>query len=80
VALVLQAARARISLERSQGKAAVEAAEDRASATAIEAAVQAAWKKWYAEALREAVDLPPAGPSQELRTAVEEALKRLALF
>jgi hypothetical protein len=67
-------------LERSQGKALVERAADQTAAKAEEAAVEAAWKKWYAEALREVIDLPPAGPGEELRAAIETALRRLALL
>ena len=77
--LVMVAAGSRIRLERSQGRALVEKAEDPAAARAEEAAVVAAWKKWYAEALQEVVALPLAGPSPELRTAVDDALRRLRL-
>jgi hypothetical protein len=77
--LIVAAAARRLRLERSQGAARVAKAEDQAAAKAEEAAVEAAWRKWYAEALREVIDLPPGGPSQELRTAVERALRRLAL-
>ena len=76
--LVVAAAGGRMRLERSQGKALVERAADQVAAEAEEVAVVAAWKTWYAEALREVVDLPPAGPSQKLRTAVEQALRRVA--
>jgi Zn-dependent M28 family amino/carboxypeptidase len=78
--LIVAAAARRLRLERSQGAARVAKAEDQAAAKAEEAAVEAAWKKWYAEALREVIDLPPAGPSEELRAAVETALRRLALL
>jgi hypothetical protein len=76
--LLEQAASARITLEKRQGAGLVKAAADRAAAEATEAAVMAAWRKWYGEALREVLDLPPAGPTPELRAAVERAIERLA--
>jgi aminopeptidase YwaD len=72
------AASSRLALERRQGAALVEAAADKAAAQATEVAVNAAWRKWYSEALREVLDLPPAGAGPELRTAVERAVERLA--
>ena len=38
----------------------------------------AAWRKWYGEALREVLELPPGGADLELRAAVERALQRIA--
>ncbi len=55
----------------------MKAAPDRTAAEATEAAVMAAWRKWYAEALREVLDLPPAGATPELRAAVERAVERV---
>ena len=76
--LLEQAAVARFRLERLQGARLVQSAPDRAAAEATEAAVVAAWRKWYGEALREVSDLPPGGANPDLRTAVERALERLA--
>jgi hypothetical protein len=75
--LVEQAAIARLALERRQGRALVADAADTSAAEATEAAVQAAWRKWYGEALREVIDLPPAGADQALRQAVEQAVARI---
>jgi hypothetical protein len=75
--LVEQAAIARLALERRQGHALVADAADRSAAEATEAAVQAAWRTWYGEALREVIDLPPAGADQALRQAVEQAVARI---
>ena len=79
VRLLDRAASARFALERRQGAALVKAASDMAAAEATEAAVMAAWRKWYGEALREVLDLPPGGADPALRTAVERALQRLAV-
>ena len=57
----------------------MQSAPDKAAAEATEAAVMAAWRKWYGEALREVLDLPPGGADPALRTAVEGALQRLAV-
>jgi len=76
--LIEQAASSRLVLERRQGAELVKAASDKAAAAATEAAVIAAWRKWYGEALREVIDLPPAGADADLWTAVEGAIARLA--
>jgi hypothetical protein len=76
--LLEEAAIWRLALERRQGAELVKAASDKAAADATEAAVMTAWRKWYAEALREVVDLPPAGADADLREAVERAVERLA--
>ena len=76
--LIEQAALSRLALERRQGAALVSAAPDKAAAEATEAAVMAAWRKWYGEALREVLELPPGGADLELRAAVERALQRIA--
>jgi len=75
--LVEQAAIARLALERRQGRALTADAADKSAAEATEAAVQAAWRTWYGEALREVIDLPPAGADQALRQAVEQAVARI---
>jgi hypothetical protein len=79
VGLLERAASARLALERRQGATLVQSAPDKAAADATEAAVMAAWRKWYGEALREVLDLPPGGADLALRTAVEGALQRLAV-
>jgi hypothetical protein len=76
--LLEKAAAARLALERRQGAELVKAAADRAAAEATETAVAAAWRTWYGEALREVLDLPPAGADARLRGAVERAVERLA--
>ncbi|HSP90024.1 MAG TPA: hypothetical protein VLN08_03925, partial [Vicinamibacterales bacterium] len=75
--LLERAASARFALERRQGAELVKAAPDRAAAEATEAAVMAAWRTWYAEALREVLALPPAGADAGLRTAVDRAVERV---
>ena len=75
--LVEQAAIARLALERRQGRLLVADAADPSAAEATEAAVQAAWRKWYGEALREVLDLPPAGADQALKQTVEQAVARI---
>jgi Zn-dependent M28 family amino/carboxypeptidase len=77
--LLVVAAASRFRLERRQGATLVQSAPDRSAAEATEAAVMAAWRKWYGEALREVLDLPPGGADPALRTAVERALQRLAV-
>jgi hypothetical protein len=73
VGLLEQAASARLALERRQGADLVKAASDKAAAEATEAAVVAAWRKWYGEAIREVLDLPPTGADAGLRAAVDRA-------
>ncbi len=65
VALVENAARARLTLERKQGPAIVAAANDKAAAEKVEAQVIAAWIKWYGEALDSVATLSttPASPA-----------------
>jgi hypothetical protein len=77
--LLVVAAASRFGVERRQGATLVQSAPDKAAAEATEAAVLAAWRKWYGEALREVLDLPPGGADPALRTAVERALQRLAV-
>jgi hypothetical protein len=78
VRLLEQAASARLALERRQGGDLVKAASDKAAAEALEASVIAAWRKWYGEALRDVLGLPPAGADAALRAAVERAIERVA--
>jgi aminopeptidase YwaD len=78
VRLLASAAAARLALEARQGAALVKAAPDPAAAEATEAAVAAAWRTWYVEALRSVLDLPPAGPTAALHAAVERAAAKLA--
>ncbi len=73
VSLVARAAADRLALERTQGKALVEQAGDRAAAEEVERKVMAAWTKWYAEALDTIVQLPAAGGSDLLRARVAAA-------
>ena len=75
--LVERAALARLALEREQGRAIVAAAEDREAASATEAAVFDAWKRWYAEALDSVLRLPADGPSESLRDRVTAAAERV---
>jgi len=75
--LIEQAAVSRLALERRQGDGLVQAAPDKVAAEATETAVLAAWRKWYGEALREILDLPPAGADTDLRAAVERAVQRV---
>jgi len=78
VRLLEGAASTRLALERRQGAELVRAAPDTAAAEKTEAAVMAAWRKWYGEALREVLDLPPSGADADLQAAVDRALERLA--
>jgi hypothetical protein len=78
VRLLERAASSRLALERRQGAELVRSAPDKAAAAATEAAVLAAWRTWYGEALREVLDLPPGGATADLRAAVDRAIQRLA--
>jgi aminopeptidase YwaD len=77
VGLVSSAAADRLALERSQGRALVEKAGDRAAAEEVERKVIAAWTKWYAEALDTIVHLPASGGSDLLRARVAAARESL---
>jgi aminopeptidase YwaD len=79
VSLVARAAADRLALERTQGKALVEKADNRAAAEEVERRVIAAWTKWYAEALDTIVQLPAAGGSDVLRARVVAAKESLRL-
>lgn len=73
VGLLSDAATARLKLERAQGKTLVLAEEDKAAAEAREAAVIAAWIRWFREALDDVGRLPVPGPSRTLRTRIAAA-------
>jgi hypothetical protein len=77
VELLSASATARLALEAKQGAALVAAAPDRDKAEATEAAVLAAWRKWYAEALESARRLPVKGASPGLDAKVAQAQQRL---
>jgi aminopeptidase YwaD len=78
VDLLSATADARLALEQRQGAALVAAASDRAKAEETERAVQAAWRKWYTEALESAKRLPVSGPNASLESKVAQAQQRLA--
>ncbi|HET9368671.1 MAG TPA: M28 family peptidase [Vicinamibacterales bacterium] len=65
--LVGDAGRLRIGREQREGAAIAAAAADRAAATALEATIVAAWRKWYGEAVMSASRLVvgPATPELE---------------
>ena len=75
--LLAASASARLALEEKQGAALVAAAPDREKAEATEAAVLAAWRKWYVEALESVRRLPVKGPSPALDAKVAQAQQRL---
>ncbi len=77
VDLLTASAETRLALERRQGAALVAAAADRAKAEQTEAAVVAAWQRWYKEALGSVRALPVRGPSAALDARVTEAQGRL---
>jgi len=78
VRLIESAAASRLALERRQGAALVAAASDKPAAEAVEAAVEAAWRQWYAEALLGVLELPPGVASPDLSRLVDDAVARLA--
>jgi len=78
VSLLERAATDRLALERRQGEALVRAAPDRAAAESVEVEVLAAWRQWYAEALRGVAGLPPGGADGALARRIEEAVARLS--
>ena len=78
VDLLAASADARLALEQQQGAALVAAAPDREKAEATEAAVLAAWRKWYGEALESVRRLPVKGPSPALDARIAQAQQRLA--
>ncbi len=77
VDLLSASAGARLALEQKQGAALVAAAGDRAKAEETEAAVTAAWRTWYIEALESARRLPVRGSSPTLDAKIAQAQQRL---
>ena len=78
VNLIENAGTARLALERRQGADIVAKAKDRAAAEKAEAAVHAAWIKWYAEALGTIEQLSATPPVPGLRNEIAAARNRLA--
>jgi hypothetical protein len=78
VDLIERAARARLALEREQGAAIVARAVDKAAADKTERDVNAAWIKWYAEALDSVDRLPAAPPASDvLKARITDAQRGL---
>jgi Zn-dependent M28 family amino/carboxypeptidase len=77
VDLLASAAEARLALEREQGAALLAKATD-AAAAATERQVNAAWVKWYGEALDSVARLPPSGPTDSLRNKIASARSAIA--
>ncbi len=77
VDLLSASAGVRLALEQKQGAALVAAAGDRAKAEETEAAVAAAWRKWYIEALESVRRLPVRGSSPTLDAKIAQAQQRL---
>ena len=75
--LLAASAGARLALEQKQGATIVASAPDRAKAEATEAAVLAAWRKWYGEALDSVRRLPVKGTSPALDARIAQAQLRL---
>jgi aminopeptidase YwaD len=75
--LLAASAGARLALEQKQGATLVSGASDRAKAEATEAAVIAAWRKWYGEALESVRHLPVKGTTPALDARVAQAQQRL---
>ena len=75
--LLSASADARLALEQKQGAALASAATDRAKAEQTEAAVLAAWRKWYSEALDSVRRLPAGPPSAALEARITQAQQRL---
>ncbi len=75
--LLAASASARLALEQKQGASIVASAPDRAKAEATEAAVLAAWRTWYGEALESVRRLPVKGTSPALDARIAQAQQRL---
>jgi hypothetical protein len=75
--LLAASATARLALEQKQGATIVASAPDRSKAEATEAAVLAAWRKWYGEALDSVRRLPVKGTSPTLDARIAQAQQRL---
>ncbi len=78
VDLLVSAADARLTLEREQGRSLVGKATDAAAAAMIERQVNAAWVKWYEEALDSVARLPVGGLTQSLRSRIAAARSAVA--
>ncbi|HEX5473221.1 MAG TPA: M28 family peptidase [Vicinamibacterales bacterium] len=74
---IAASADARLALEARQGRLLVAMADDRAKAQATEAAVAAAWRKWYREALESVRHLAVSGASSAVDARVAAAQQRL---
>ena len=68
--VVAAAGRARIAVEEREGAKLAAADADPAAARAREATILAAWRQWYAEAVRSAARLVVGAPSEELARGV----------
>ena len=77
VDLLSASAGVRLALEQKQGTALVAAAGDRAKAEETEAAVAAAWRTWYIEALESVLRLPVRGSTPTLDAKIAQAQQRL---
>jgi aminopeptidase YwaD len=75
--LLAASADARVALEKKQGAALVAAASDKARAEETEAAVLAAWRKWYSEALDSVRRLPVTPISAAVEARISQAQQRL---
>jgi aminopeptidase YwaD len=75
--LLAASASARLALEQKQGATLVASASDPAKAEATEAAVIAAWRKWYGEALESVRRLPVKGTSPALDARIAQSKQRL---
>jgi aminopeptidase YwaD len=75
--LVAAAGTRRLSLERSQGRGLVERAADKKAAEDVERRVNAAWLKWYAEALDSVNSLPATPASNRLRDRIIAAKRAM---
>lgn len=78
VDLLVSAAQARLTLEREQGTALVARATDAAAAVLIERQVNAAWVKWYEEAVDSVARLPVGGATEALRNKIASARSAVA--
>lgn len=84
-AVVAEAGQKRIDVETREGAKIAAAAEDKKAASDREAAILAAWKKWYAEAVRSTsrlvIGTPPASFTAEIERLAKtfEAAKIVSL-
>ncbi|MDO8835359.1 MAG: hypothetical protein Q7V01_07165, partial [Vicinamibacterales bacterium] len=73
VRLVEAAAASRMALERRQGAALVAQATDKVAAEAVERQGEAAWVKWFGEALDAVETLPVTGSTAALKARIAAA-------